>query len=232
MTFALATDLRGVMTACAFPQAFSLVARPGTYDEVSMTDEDIIAAFRRGDDRATATLYERYGQLVFTVCLRMINDRSRAQDAVQQTFVQAWRSANSFDPSKSFGPWLATIARRVSIDMLRADARHQNQPIETGDAVVTDPALITLPPNVEQIEAVWKVREALEALAPEDRLLIKMQHFEGAAHADIAARLGIPLGTVKSRAFRIHRELARTLRSLSSDVSNDVSSDVRNPGEA
>jgi RNA polymerase sigma factor (sigma-70 family) len=192
------------------PSTYRLCA---TYDGIPMTDEDIIDAFRSGDDRATAALYERYGRLVFTVCLRVLTDRSRAEDAVQQTFVQAWRSASSFDATRSFGPWLATIARRVSIDLLRREARHQNESLVHNEA-----ALISLPPNAEQIEAVWKVREAIDALNSEDRQLIKMQHFDGAQHAEIAEHLGIPVGTVKSRAFRIHRDLARTLSALRNDA--------------
>ncbi len=184
-----------------------------TYDGTSMTDEDIIEAFRRGDERATAALYERYGRLVFTVCLRVLNDRSQAEDAVQQTFVQAWRSSSSFDATRSFGPWLATIARRVSIDVLRRESRHRSESLASNEA-----DLISLPPSAEQIEAVWKVRVAIDALSGDDQQLIKMQHFDGAQHAEIAERLGIPVGTVKSRAFRIHRELARALHPLRNHV--------------
>ncbi len=192
------------------------------YDDDAMTDEDIIDAFRRGDERAVSALYERYGRLVFTVCLRILGDRSRAEEGVQQTFVQAWRSANSFDPTRELGPWLCTIARRVGIDLLRQDARHRNETLEihhgSGESEHRrDASLTVLPPNAEQIEAVWRVRQAIDALAPADRELVKMQHFEGLTQNEIAERMAIPVGTVKSRAHRIQRELGRVLRTLGID---------------
>ena len=198
------------------------------YDDVVMTDEDIIDAFRRGDERAVSALYERYGRLVFTVCLRVLNDRSRAEEGVQQTFVQAWRSANSFDPSRQLGPWLCTIAQRASIDLLRQDARHQNETLEihhgSGETEHRrDASLTVLPPNAEHLEAVWRVRQAIDALPPADRELVKMQHFEGLTQNEIAERMSIPVGTVKSRAHRIQRELGQVLRTLGIDGAGAMS---------
>lgn len=195
------------------PTLFSV----GVYDQRLMTDEDIVEAFCRGDDRATAALYERYGRLVFTVCLRVLGNRTQAEDATQQTFIQAWKGADTFDSSRQFGPWLATIARRVSIDAQRHEQRRPHDSIdERTDRRPdhTDPALIALPPNPEQIEIVWKVREALDGLAAQDRELVRLQHLEGVPQSEIAHRLGLPLGTVKSRSHRIHRQLAATLRGL------------------
>ena len=197
----------------------TLPARP-VYAQRAMTDEDIVEAFRRGDDRATGALYQRYGRLVFAVCLRVLTNRSLAQDATQQTFVQAWRSAESFDPARHFGPWLATIAQRVSIDMLRHEHRRTHDSLnETSERHPgqTNSALISAGPNATQIEAVWKVREAIDALPDDDRRLMKLQHLEGIPHSEIAQLLGIPLGTVKSRSHRIHRQLAVTLHALADD---------------
>jgi RNA polymerase sigma factor (sigma-70 family) len=197
------------------------------YTDLRMTDEDIIESFRRGDDRATGELYNRYGKLVFTVCMRVLRDRQRAEDAVQQTFVQAWRGASSFEAGRPVGPWLATIARRVCIDLVRQDARHRNESIEVHDGSGTpserrDAALVALPPSGEQIEAVWRVREAVENLSPDDRTLIRMLHFDDVSVAEIATHLGIPVGTVKSRGFRIHKQLAHTLSGLADRGGDDA----------
>ncbi len=187
------------------------------YAQQAMTDEDIVEAFRRGDDRATSALYERYGRLVFTVCLRVLGNRTLAEDATQQTFVQAWKNAHSFDASRQFGPWLATISQRVSIDILRHEQRRIHGSLDESNhrhPGQTDTALTTAGPDAAQIEAVWKVREAIDALPDDDRKLMRLQHLEGVPHSEIAKILGLPLGTVKSRSHRIHRQLAASLRGL------------------
>lgn len=171
---------------------------------------DTIEAFRRGDDAAVRSVYDAYGRLVFTVAHRLLGDRSLAEEAAQQTFVQAWRSASTFDTTRELGPWLATIARRVAIDVHRREARRTHESLDAPNA---DP-VVTLPPDAEQVYAVWQVREAVDGLAPDDRELVRLQHLEGYSHTEIAARMGIPVGTVKSRSFRIHRVLAGRLGHL------------------
>ena len=171
---------------------------------------DTIEAFRRGDDAAVRAVYDAYGRLVFTVANRLLGDRGLAEEATQQTFVQAWRSASTFDGARELGPWLATIARRVAIDVHRREARRHHESLDDPRA---DPVVV-LPPDVEQVYAVWQVRDALDSLSAEDRELVRLQHLEGYSHSEIAERLGIPLGTVKSRSFRIHRVLAGRLGHL------------------
>ena len=173
-------------------------------------DSDVREGFRRGDADAVRTVYVTYGRLVFTIANRLLGDRSLAEEATQQTFIQAWRSAAEFDASREFGPWLATIARRVAIDVHRREARRAHDSLdEPGRA-----PLVTLPPSAEQIYEVWQVREAIDDLPAADRELVRLQHLDGLTHGEIADRLGIPVGTVKSRTFRVHRTLAARLGHL------------------
>jgi RNA polymerase sigma-70 factor (ECF subfamily) len=149
---------------------------------------------------------------VFTVANRVVQDRQRAEDVVQQTFLQAWRNADRFEPGRDFAPWLATIGRRAAIDALR---REQRRPAGTlVEADMADPSLVSLPPSAEQIETVWTVRAAIESLEPEEREIVRLQHVEGWTHAQISDRLGVPIGTVKSRSHRAHRRLANRLQHL------------------
>ena len=178
-------------------------------------DTELALALREGDEDAVRELVGRFGGLVYTVANRVLDDRVAAEDAAQQTFVQAWRHADSFEPGRDFAPWLATIARRTAIDVVRHEQRRPSTSLD--DADPTDAALVTLPPSAEQIEAVWAVRAAIESLDESDREIVRLHYVEGHTHSEIAQRLDIPLGTVKSRTHRAHRKLARRLNRLRPD---------------
>jgi len=175
-------------------------------------DADTIAAFRRGEDRAVRAMYAGYGRLVFAVAHRVLGDRSLADEATQQTFVQAWRAASSFDVDRDPAPWLATIARRVAIDIQRREQRRPATALD--DAPPDDSSMVTSAPSAEQLWETWEVRAAIESLAPDERTIVQLQHLEGYTHQEIADHLGIAVGTVKSRSFRAHRTLATRLRHL------------------
>jgi RNA polymerase sigma-70 factor (ECF subfamily) len=146
---------------------------------------------------------------VFAVALRMLGDRSLAEEATQQTFVKAWRAAASLDDSREMAPWLATIARRASIDLHRAEGSRRADPLES--AAPGDPALSSEPVRPETLSRIWDVRAAVQELPDEEQQVVRMQHFEGLTHVEIAERLQVPAGTVKSRSFRAHRRLAEQL---------------------
>ena len=178
----------------------------------SVLDARLRARFRDGDPDAIRAAYSAYGRLVYAVAYRILAGRGLAEEATQQTFLKAWRSAGSVDPSRELGPWLATIARRVSIDIYRREAHRAVRPL---DAVPEDdPALVSPAIAVEDAYDVWEVRRAVSLLPADEREVVRAQHFEGLTHDQIAARLGIPLGTVKSRSFRAHRRLASELGHL------------------
>ena len=86
-------------------------------------DELLALGLRNGDDDAVRRLYDRFGGLVFTIANQTLRDRQRAEEVTQQTFLQAWRNADQFEPGRDFAPWLATIARRAAIDVLRREQR-------------------------------------------------------------------------------------------------------------
>ncbi len=179
---------------------------------VVQEDTDLALALREGDEAAIRALYERFGGLVFTVANRMLKDRQRAEEVTQHVFLHAWRNAEQFEPGRDFAPWLGTIVQRAAIDGLRREQRRPAASLEVVDP--SDSALVTLPPIAEQIETVWSVRAAIDALEPDERQIVKMQHIESHTHAEIAERLDLALGTVKSRSQRAHRRLANRLAHL------------------
>jgi RNA polymerase sigma factor (sigma-70 family) len=177
---------------------------------VAIDDGGLAARFAAGDPDAIRVIYQSYGRLVHAAAYKVLGDVALAEDATQQTFLQAWRAAGSYDPSRALGPWLASIARRAAIDVYRRERRHRR--VEAIDS--SDPDLVTTPPSVEQLYDMWEVRRALEKLPDQDRQLIRLQHYGELTHTEIARELEIPLGTVKSRSFRAHRRLAGLLGHL------------------
>jgi RNA polymerase sigma factor (sigma-70 family) len=181
-------------------------------------DEAVVERFAQGEPDAVRQIYDAYGRLVFTIANRVLGNRSLAEEATQQTFLQAWRGAASYDAKREIGPWLATIARRVAIDVHRREARRPTTPLDAAvageSAAATDAALITMPPSAEQTEAVWMVREAIDGLPDDEREIVRLQHLEQFTQSEIAERLNLPLGTVKSRSYRAHKLLALRLGHL------------------
>ena len=177
-----------------------------------MADRELRARFRDGDAAAVRDVYRQYGRLVYAVALRILNDRALAEETTQQTFLKAWRAADAVDPERDLGPWLATIARRVAIDVYRRESLRAADPL---DAVPPgDPALATAPAAVESVHDAWAVREAVQELPEDEQVVVRLQHFDGLTHTEIADKLKLAVGTVKSRSFRAHRRLAQQLAYL------------------
>jgi RNA polymerase sigma factor (sigma-70 family) len=185
---------------------------------VAVEDAGLAARFASGDSDSVRAVYQSYGRLVYSVAYKVLGDAGLAEDATQQTFVQAWRAARTYDPTRALGAWLTTIARRVAIDVYRHERRHRN--MENLDSA--DASLVTMPPSVEQIYDVSEVRQALGSLPDQDRELIRLQHFAELTQPEIATKLSLPLGTVKSRSFRAHKRLAGLLGHLRADPDADA----------
>ena len=172
-----------------------------------MTDETVRHRFVSGDETVVRELYNLYARPIYAVAHRVLGERGLAEEAVQQTFIKAWRAAATFDPSRDLAPWLYTIARRSAVDIYRRERRHRTDELGEADVAV-------LPTTFEGTWAVWEVRRALEQVPEPERAVLKATHFEGLTHEETAVQLGIPLGTVKSRAHRAYRRLARLLAHL------------------
>jgi RNA polymerase sigma factor (sigma-70 family) len=169
------------------------------------------ARFRDGDPDAVRVVYRAYGSLVYAVALRVLGDRGLCEEATQQTFLRAWRAAGDFDTTRELGPWLAMIARRVAIDLYRRESIRVAGPL---DGVAPDDPALHVQSETDALLDVWEVRRAVAALPADQRDVIRLQHFEGLSHEEIADRLGTPVGTVKSRSFRAHQRLALELGHL------------------
>lgn len=189
-------------------------SRDGSLTLRRVLTQEELARFRAGDSEAVRAVYRTYGRLVYAVARNLLGSNELAEEATQQTFVKAWRNAASVEPGRDLAPWLATIARRTAIDIHRHESRQRASTLS--DVPESHPALVEQGIQIDRSYDVWQVRQALDELPPDERTIVRMQHLEGLTHAEISGRLGIPVGTVKSRSFRAHKKLAGKLGHLRS----------------
>jgi RNA polymerase sigma-70 factor (ECF subfamily) len=176
-------------------------------------DEDLLRRVAGGDAAALRGLYDRYAGRVMAVALRMLGGTGEAEEVVQDTFVDIWNRAKTYDRGRGApGAWIVTIARNRAIDRLRSRAtaartasgvRRETELVPAGPGTPLDAAVTT--------EAQKRVGAALGALPPEQRRVVELAFFDGLSQTEIAARTGDPLGTVKGRARAAIEKLARIL---------------------
>lgn len=172
-----------------------------------MTDEQLIGAYRTGQEAALSELIQRYQGQLFHFLLRFVGQRAAADDLFQETFLQVHISADTFDTSRRFKPWLFTIGANKARDYLRRNKRHRAVSLTKsmdgeGGAEFIDLMEADLP-MPDATTATDEVRELVRGVVAElpDHLreVLLLAYFQRLAYKEIAEMLGIPLGTVKSR---------------------------------
>ena len=150
---------------------------------------------------ALSSLYDRYSRTVYGVGLKILGDRSLAEELVQDVFLKVWRSSSTFDPSRSsFSTWLYRITRSCALDLYRKRASRVRQvPDGEPHLVATRDASDGPQEVVEESWLSWRVSRALEVLDRPHREVIELAYFGGLSQREISERTGTPLGTVKSR---------------------------------
>jgi RNA polymerase sigma-70 factor (ECF subfamily) len=174
---------------------------------IDRDDHDLAVRFRDGDPDAIRDVYRRFSGPMFALSRSLLADPEHAKDAVQQTFLQAWRAAARFDPDRSLSAWLHQICRRVCIDRYRRERRASAAVTTTGSVG----ELATDRPSMESTWTTWEVRRAIGQLPDQEREIVCLAHLEGWSFSQIADHLEVPVGTVKSRSHRAHRRLVSLL---------------------
>lgn len=171
----------------------------GSPPDTRTQDVELLSAVCHGDRAAAAELYDRHAGAVYSLALRITRSPAQAEDVVQDAFVTLWTKARQYDSERaSVAGWLLAIARNGAIDRLRSNS-HEDGPLpdelpdrseqgEVGDSLLAS-------------ERAHGVRTALAKVPPRQREVIELMYFEGLAQHQIATKLGVPLGTVKSRAY-------------------------------
>ncbi len=161
----------------------------------SITDEYLIYSLAAAQETALLELYQRYSRAVFSLAKRILRTSEDAEEVTQDVFVKLWTKALEYTPQKGkVSTWIMTIAHHSAIDSLRKrNVRHTLPALE--DELEQTPDLGTQRDPLEMIA----MQAALAKLEPSERLCLELAYFEGLSHIQLADRLEMPLGTVKSR---------------------------------
>lgn len=177
-------------------------------DLAHLSDEAIVALVARSEEAALGELYDRYGAAAFRLALRVVRDPALAEDVVQDAFLGIWRGAARFVPERArAAAWIMTLVHRRAVDLVRREQRRRAVPLEEGD----DDRIVDSTDNV-----VWlrlereRVQRALARLPDQQREALELAYYGGFTQAELAQRLGRPVGTIKSQMFAGLRSL-RTL---------------------
>jgi RNA polymerase sigma factor (sigma-70 family) len=163
-----------------------------------LSDEALLVLVARADEDALAALYDRFGRVAYGVALRILRDPALAQDAVQDAFLAAWRTAAAFDPARgSAAAWLLTLVHRRAVDVVRREDRRRADPLD--DAPVA--AGGATEDEASMREQRRAVQAALAQLPADQRQALELAYYGGLTQSELAERLGVPLGTIKSRMF-------------------------------
>ena len=179
----------------------------------SPSDLELAAGLAAGREEALAHVYDRYGPLVYSVAFRILGDPGRAEDAVQESFLRLWNSADQFDSRRgSLRAYLVTVVRNRSIDYLRGRAGRERQEQELHTE--SESAGLSSDPWREMSRSLERtaVREAVASLPAEQRRAIELAYFEGYSCREIAQLTEAPLGTVKGRLRLALEKLASYLQ--------------------
>jgi RNA polymerase sigma factor (sigma-70 family) len=165
-----------------------------------LSDEALVALVARGEEGALAELYDRVGRIAYGLALRVLRDERHAEDAVQEAFLQVWRSAATFRAERAkASTWILTLVHRRAVDLVRREERRQAEPL-------TDETVLGQAPEDTE-EAAWlrfereRVQAALRQLPDVQREALELAYYGGFSQSELAERLGVPLGTIKSRMF-------------------------------
>lgn len=169
---------------------------------MTVTDFDLLTQVARRDQNALMALYQQYGNLVYSLALRVLRQPPLAEEVTQDVFLKLWRQPDRWDPSLGqFSSWLLTITRNAAIDRLRREGRQASAP--SWEDVGENEASAREVHGFAAQQAAWAdgqvLRKLLSRLPPEQRQLIELAFYDGYTHSELAELLNLPLGTVKTR---------------------------------
>ena len=166
-----------------------------------LSDEALVALVARGEEDALGELYDRIGRIAYGLALRILRDERLAEDALQEGFLAVWRSAVSFRAERAkASTWILTLVHRRAVDLVRREERRRAEPLD--DEVAAGNAS-----SEPTEEAAWlrfereRVQAALTRLPDNQREALELAYYGGFSQSELATRLGVPLGTIKSRMF-------------------------------
>jgi RNA polymerase sigma-70 factor, ECF subfamily len=183
---------------------------------LSLADEDLMEHVRGGDASAFEIIFDRHGDVAFSLAYRMCGRRGMAEDIVQESFLSLWRSGARYDRTRgSVRSWVLGVVHNRAIDLFRRDKVRTAKDVADEDALERLPSADSTEHEAERRDQATHVRTALSSLPEEQRKVIKLAYFGGFSHSQIAEMLGLPAGTVKGR---MRLGLTKLRVSLQADV--------------
>ena len=165
---------------------------------VQRTDEDVLASIAGGDDQGLAELYDRYGRVAYGLAYRVLRDQALAEDAVQDAFLAIWRSADGYRRERAKpSTWILTLVHRRAVDLVRRENLRRGERLEEAPEAMGS----SVPEEADLREKRTAVQAALRELPQDQREALELAYYGGFTQSELAERLGVPLGTIKSRMF-------------------------------
>lgn len=165
--------------------------------KLTLSEEDLVLALKNREKAAIEALYDMYSASLFGVISRIVDNRATAEDVLQETFVKIWHSFSNYSPDKGrLFTWMVNIARNLSIDKLRSKDfknRSKNQELENNVTSIDEQRNTIYQPELMDI------KELVQTLKSEQKSILDLVYFKGYTHVEAADKLGIPLGTIKTR---------------------------------
>jgi RNA polymerase sigma-70 factor (ECF subfamily) len=178
-----------------------------------LNDHELVLRVAGGDVPSFEAIYDRHIAQAFGLAMRITGRRRAAEEATQDAFLGVWRAARSYDMSRgTFKTWLLSMVRNRSIDVVRREGRHDRD-VEIDDALVDGLASAErgTEEQVSDREDARDIRQLLLGLSDDQRQVIELAYFTGLTQAEIADKVGAPIGTIKGRQrlalIKMHREL-------------------------
>ncbi len=179
-------------------------------EDVKQQDVLLVRAMADGDRGALARLYDRHANTLMALGVRVLGDREAAQDLLHDVFLEAWRRAGTYDESRgSVKAWLAMRMRSRALDRIRKRKRTRTVSLERESTLPERKASTPSPDSAPDRQ---RVRRCLAELPENQRAVLQLAYFAGLSSTEIAARLELPIGTVKSRTAAALRRLRGVLR--------------------
>jgi RNA polymerase sigma-70 factor (ECF subfamily) len=180
-------------------------------EKTFFVESELVSQLQQRNSKTFGYLYDHYAPSLYGVIYRIIGSEEMAQDILQETFVKIWNNVETYEPSKGkFFTWALNIARNTAIDKLRS--KEYKNSMQHKDSLASKQVRNKSNESSQQIGEFIGLNEVLKKLRAEHRLIIDMMYFEGYTQAEVAEKLGIPLGTVKTRARAALEHLRNLLR--------------------
>jgi RNA polymerase sigma factor (sigma-70 family) len=186
------------------------------HDVEDRRDLELHRKVAMGDSVAFEELYRRYAPAAYGLAMRVTGQIQLAQDVVHDAFLALWRAPEAFDPARGvFRTFLLSLVHHRAVDTVRREERLKRRSLRMNLGPVEDEDS-----TEEVVEEAWlahrrsRIRAALLTLSPEQREVLELAYFHGFKQSQVAERLGIPLGTVKTRTLAAMRKLQRTLAEM------------------